>query len=97
MISFDNHYNALKIVRQARALKFRGPILVRADDDAQLNLLLDAGATEVIPETLEAGLMLATQLLLALGLPADKILRLTQTAHQRRYRLLRQSGAVAGD
>lgn len=70
---------------------------MRATDDAALDDLLDAGATEVVPETLEGGLMLATQLLLLLGTPGDRVLQRMQAIRSERYRLLRPPSGAAGE
>jgi len=51
------------------------PILVRTQDDARLDELQAAGATEVVPETLEASLMLLSHLLLLLKLPVSRVIR----------------------
>jgi CPA2 family monovalent cation:H+ antiporter-2 len=47
------------------------PVLARAHDDAHARLLRAAGATGVVPETLEAGLQLSGHVLEAIGVPAE--------------------------
>ncbi len=47
------------------------PILIRARDSAHAAKLLDQGATQVVPEVLEAGLQLGHLMLEHVGLPAD--------------------------
>jgi CPA2 family monovalent cation:H+ antiporter-2 len=47
------------------------PVLARARDDAHARVLRAAGATGVVPETLEAGLQLSGHVLEALGMPAE--------------------------
>jgi len=54
------------------------PVLVRTRDDAELEKLMQAGATEVIPETMESSLMVASHLLHLLGMPMREILRKVQ-------------------
>ncbi|MGZ5093077.1 MAG: cation:proton antiporter [Burkholderiales bacterium] len=88
VVSFDHLEASFKVVHEARAINRTVPILVRATDDSALDRLLDAGATEVVPETLEGSLMLATQLLLLLGSPGDRVLELMQAIRTERYRLL---------
>jgi len=61
---------------------------VRSGDDSNLESLLAAGATEVIPETLEAGLMLTTHLMLLLKTPGDRIDDLVRSIRHARYSLL---------
>ena len=50
------------------------PVIVRTVDDSELDKLLDAGATEVVPEVLEGSLMLASHSLLLLGVPLNRVL-----------------------
>ena len=49
----------MAIVRAVRRLRSDVPVLVRTADDAGIDELRTAGATEVVPETFEASLMLA--------------------------------------
>ena len=89
VVSFDDVVSALKIISQVRAVHPKLPILVRTRDDADLERLQKAGATEVVPETLEASLMLASHLLVLLGIPLSRILRHVQQVRGSRYSLLR--------
>jgi CPA2 family monovalent cation:H+ antiporter-2 len=75
-------------VRNARSLRADLPILVRSQDDSNLEALLEAGATEVIPETLETSLMLATHLMLLLKTPGERIDDLVRAIRRNRYTLL---------
>ncbi len=65
------------------------PVLVRTQDDVGLAELTEAGATEVVPETLEASLMLVLQVLLLLKLPASKVMRTVSDIRANRYATLR--------
>jgi CPA2 family monovalent cation:H+ antiporter-2 len=49
-----------------------------------------AGATEVVPEVLEGSLMLATQAMTLLGVPAARAMERVQAVRERRYALLRE-------
>lgn len=72
------------------------PILVRARDDKHLDTLQRSGATEVVPETLEASLMLASHMLALLRVPIGRVLRKVQRVREDRYEILRtvfRSGA----
>ncbi len=89
VISFNDERAALRILRAARALRTDLPILVRAHDETGLETLLDAGATEVVPETLEASLMLAVQLLSMLEVPMQEVVGRVQAVRGDRYRRLR--------
>jgi CPA2 family monovalent cation:H+ antiporter-2 len=58
-------------------------------DEAHLEALEQAGATEVVPDTLEASLMLAAHAMLPLGEPASGVTRHIDAIRRERYRLLR--------
>ena len=88
VVSFPDDVIASQIVRNARSLRADLPILVRSQDDSNLEALLEAGATEVIPETLETSLMLATQLMLLLKTPGERIDDLVRAIRRNRYTLL---------
>lgn len=79
----------LKVLAHIRRLRPDLPVLVRTRDDSDLERLLNAGATEVVPETLEASLMLASQLLLILGIPVTRVVRRVRDVRNDRYRFLR--------
>ncbi len=66
------------------------PILVRTQDDSKLEQLQAAGATEVVPETFEASLMLLSHLLLLLKLPVPRVIRTVNDIRSSRYGMLRQ-------
>ena len=51
------------------------PVLVRTADDVGLAELAKAGATEVVPETFEASLMLVSQVLMLLNVPVTRVVR----------------------
>ena len=55
--------------QQIRARHPRLAVMVRTRDESQVEELQAAGALEVVPETLEAGLMIASQALLLLDVP----------------------------
>ena len=65
------------------------PALVRARDDADLVQLQNAGATDVIPELIEGSLILASHILLIMGMPAEKVEERINGARKERYSLFR--------
>ncbi len=69
VVTFSDTSRALAIVRAVRRLRRELPILVRAADDTHLEELIAAGATEVVPETLEAALTLVSNALHMLKVP----------------------------
>ena len=90
VITFANPEVALRILRAVRELRNDVPILVRTQDDSKLEQLQSAGATEVVPETFEASLMLLSHLLLLLKLPVPRVIRTVNDIRSHRYGMLRQ-------
>ena len=64
------------------------PVLVRTRDDSQLAELQRLGASEVVPETLEASLMLVSHVLTLMQVPVDRIFRVISQTRRDRYRTL---------
>ncbi len=89
VISFDDPQATSKILRQVRAVRPDIPVLVRTRDDANLERFQRDGASEVVPETLEASLMLVSHLMLLLGVSVSKIVRRVRDVRGDRYRMLR--------
>lgn len=89
VISYSNVRTALTILKVAKRARPDIPVLVRTRDDSHLEALQAEGATEVIPETLEASLMLVSHLLTLLHVPASRIFRRIQRVRSDRYALLR--------
>lgn len=80
---------AEKAVHAARSANGGIPIIARVVDDLHLERLKRAGASEVIPEALEASMMLATYLLERLQVPLVEVLRLVEKARADHYKNLR--------
>ena len=80
---------ALEVVRTVRQLRNDVPVLVRTEDDAQLEALQAAGATEVVPEIFETSLSLVSHVLLFLKVPAPEVLETTEDIRHDRYAVLR--------
>ena len=96
VITFANPDVALRILRSVRELRADVPILVRTQDDTKLTELQAAGATEVVPETFEASLMLLSHLLLLVKLPVAHVIRTVNDIRSHRYAMLRQYFRDAG-
>jgi monovalent cation:H+ antiporter-2, CPA2 family len=90
VITFANPEVALRILRSVRELHVDVPILVRTQDDTKLEELQAAGATEVVPETFEASLMLLSHLLLLMKLPVGRVIRTVNDIRSDRYSMLRE-------
>ena len=89
VVTFADTSRALSIVRAVRRLRKELPILVRAADDTHLEELIAAGATEVVPETLEAALTLVSNALYMLRVPASRVIRAIGEIRGQRYKTLR--------
>jgi CPA2 family monovalent cation:H+ antiporter-2 len=89
VVTFSDKARALGAVRAVRRRRREVPILVRAVDDTNLEALLEAGATEVVPETLEAALTLVGNTLHMLDVPASRVIRRLGDIRRERYAALR--------
>jgi CPA2 family monovalent cation:H+ antiporter-2 len=89
VVTFDDPRRALRVVRVARGRKPDLPIVVRTRDDSYLERLETAGATSVVPETVEASMLLATSVLQRLGVPLDEVARVVEKARADHYHDLR--------
>jgi CPA2 family monovalent cation:H+ antiporter-2 len=89
VVSFAEPATAIGILRSIRRLRPDVPVLVRTQDDARLTELRAAGATEVVPETFEASLMLVSQVLILLRVPVSRVVRTVGEIRNTRYAILR--------
>ncbi|MGJ7487151.1 monovalent cation:proton antiporter-2 (CPA2) family protein [Variovorax sp. LT2P21] len=80
---------ALKVLANTRAHAPQVPVIVRTQDDLDLEKLQAAGATEVVPEAIEGSLMLASHALALVGVPMRRVIRVVQDLRDARYNLLR--------
>ncbi len=88
IITFSDFHASIKILKNIRRINKHIPVLVRTPDDSHVNELLEAGANEVIPDTFESSIMLASHLMLMIGEPPRKVLREIRGIRKNRYRLL---------
>jgi monovalent cation:H+ antiporter-2, CPA2 family len=88
VVTFSDEHAALDVVRHVRAMRLDVPVFVRTRDDSNLVAFQKAGATEVVPESLEGSLMLASHLLLTLGVPTTKVITKLRKVHTDRYGIL---------
>lgn len=79
----------LKVLANIRAHAPQVPVIVRTQDDHDLEKLQAAGATEVVPEAIEGSLMLASHALALVGVPMRRVIRVVQDQRDARYNLLR--------
>lgn len=89
VLSFEDHHRAIRILHHIRETQPELPVLVRTRDDSHLEELETAGATQVMPEAVEASLMMGGQLLLLLKVPASRIFKIMREIREGHYKLLR--------
>lgn len=85
VIAFGEDKQSLEVIQKVRSLSPDVPILVRTRNDDHLDLLYDAGANEVVPESLEGSLMLVSQVLSLTGVPFSRIMRRVQKERKSHY------------
>lgn len=89
VLCVDDVVMSEQILRAVRHQSPEIPVIVRTRDDAALDVLQEAGATEVVPEILEASLMLVSHVLIMLGFSSEQVFGMIQEAKGDRYRLLK--------
>jgi CPA2 family monovalent cation:H+ antiporter-2 len=80
---------AERILHHIHVLRPELPVVVRTSDERDMERLTRAGAAEVVPEALEASLMLASHALVLLGTPVNRVLKRIRQTRSARYSLLR--------
>jgi CPA2 family monovalent cation:H+ antiporter-2 len=80
---------AEKILHHVQELRHDLPVIVRTADERDMDRLSRAGAAEVVPEALEASLMLASHALVLVGVPINRVLKRIRQTRSQRYSLLR--------
>ena len=80
---------ALKVLGHTQSHAPQVPVIVRTQDDQDLEKLQQSGATEVVPEALEGSLMLASHALALVGVPMRRVIRAVQEQRDARYNLLK--------
>lgn len=81
----DQPAAAMRVVQNARKQYPELPIYARSHDEQHAQELREAGATMVVPETLEAGLLLTSFALGALGLPDGDVHAIVAAERDRRF------------
>ena len=89
VITYVEVSGALKVLANIRSHAPQVPVIVRTRDDHDLEILQQAGATEVVPEAIEGSLMLASHALALVGIPMRRVIRRVQDQRDARYQLLR--------
>lgn len=89
VITYLDVPGALKVLANTRSHAPQVPVIVRTQDDQNLEKLQEAGATEVVPEAIEGSLMLASHALALVGVPMRRVIRIVQEQRDARYNLLK--------
>ena len=89
VISFNNTDHALRVIHQAHQLRPELPVVVRTPDEIHMEKLLSGGAAEVVPDTFESSIMLASHALAFMGIPLNRVVRRIREIRSQRYALMR--------
>jgi CPA2 family monovalent cation:H+ antiporter-2 len=89
VVTYTDTPSALRVLHHAHEIRAALPVIVRTRDDSGLERLERAGATEVVPDTFETSLMLASHAMLMLGVPVRRVIAQIRSVREQRYRLLR--------
>ncbi|MBL8439015.1 MAG: cation:proton antiporter [Zoogloeaceae bacterium] len=89
VISFAEVEAALRVMHHAHDLRPDLPIVVRAADESAMAKLSMGGAAEVVPETFEGAIMLASHVLALIGVPLNRVVRRIRDVRNQRYALMR--------
>ncbi|WP_076542887.1 monovalent cation:proton antiporter-2 (CPA2) family protein [Shewanella sp. UCD-KL21] len=88
VITFGESRQVEDCLALSRKLAPETKIIVRTTDDAELENLTQAGATQVIPEKLEGSLMLVSQVLYKCGVPLPRIIKRLESERRNHYQYL---------
>jgi CPA2 family monovalent cation:H+ antiporter-2 len=89
VITFSDIPAAERVLAHVRALNPVLPVVVRAAEERDIERLMAAGASEVVPEAIESGLMLASHALVWIGIPLNRVVRRMRLVRDAQYGLLR--------
>lgn len=91
VLTMDHTAAAVHAVKGIRRTQPQIRIIARARDEKHALTLREAGASVVVPETLESGLKLTGSVLETLGVPADAASRLLEQERERRIVAFREA------
>ena len=92
VLTMDHPASALNAVRGIRREFPNVPLFVRSRDEKHAKALRHAGATVVIPETLESSLQLSAFVLETLGVSETAVARIVQFERDRQIMMLEENG-----
>ena len=96
-ITFADVAGAVRVLAHIHDLNPAVPVIVRARDESDIAPLTAAGATEVVPEGFESGVMLASHTLVLVGVPLSRVMRRVSRVRDEQYRLMRGLFHGSGD
>jgi CPA2 family monovalent cation:H+ antiporter-2 len=89
VVTFADSAAAVRLLAHIQALNPTVPVIARAREDVDIARLAEAGASEIVPEALESGLMLASHTLVWVGVPLNRVVRRMRSVRDQQYGLLR--------
>jgi CPA2 family monovalent cation:H+ antiporter-2 len=89
VITYADTASALRVLSLVRDLRPDLGVVVRALDETDYDKLQEGGAVEVVPESFESSIMLASHALVLLGVPLNRVLKRIRHIRGQRYQLLR--------
>ena len=89
VVTFADTAQAVRVLAHIHDLNPAIPVIVRARDESDMERLTAAGATEVVPEAFESGVMLASHTLVLVGVPLARVMRRVSQVRDAQYGLLR--------
>jgi len=97
VVTFADVDAAVRVLAHIHALNPAVPVIVRARDEDDIPRLTAAGASEVVPEAFESGVMLASHTLVLVGVPLSRVMRRMSQVRGEQYQLLRGLFHGSGD
>jgi len=89
VVTFADPAAAVRVLAHIQSLNPAVPAIVRARDETDIDRLNAAGASEVVPEAFESGLMLASHTLVWVGVPLNRVMRRIRQVRDEHYGLMR--------
>ncbi len=89
VVTFADATAAIRVLAHIHDANPALPVVVRARDERDIARLTAAGASEVVPEAFESGVMLASHTLVLLGVPLSRVMRRMSLVRGQQYELLR--------
>jgi CPA2 family monovalent cation:H+ antiporter-2 len=89
VVTYPDVHSAMRVIQTVHRSRPAIPVVVRTTDDKDVARLKAAGATEVIPDVHESGLLIAAETLVHAGIPMKRAILHVRAARSARYASLR--------